>query len=618
MSFQTQVKGAIKKVYKGGKEYRKRANPTIETLLEAKFHHAMTVSGMLGDIPCNRLVIDPGNSISMIDVRTARKGPIPIVKESKLTFQLANGQFGSPIGETKSRQVLDIEGVRVKLRMPVVDSNDSYDVLLGRDWLHAVDAVAHYSKNQYSISRKGKSAVLQGRIYTQKEVELSYDSSTTESESDVTDETESSSSSEGSSSDERENESAQAFLATGIGLDQFDVCPTQSSTLKILRNNPAAMLPVRATEGAAGYDLFSSTCVVVEGKNQVLVPTGISMEIPEGYFGLIKPRSGLALHKKITVDAGVIDRDYGGEIQVLLVNRSHKRFVVEKGDRIAQILIIRNLNPKIEEVATLAGTLRGSSGFGSTGSSELHTNPIGDQDPSVDSQNTPRDRAFLYEILEENNDEVSGYLPETLAEVQLQETASRKLGGSDLPFAPQQSVAEIEISHPAEVNRPCENSNYSANNGWNDLRFGQEVRESEMFESCKNEGEMFAGQLTVEQLVEININPNLSPEQLDAGKQLLWEFRHLFANNLEEMGHTNIVQHEINLKPGVTPYYTPGTHQFAPAELEAIYENLQEELRAGKIIEAEGPWCAPIVVAKKKDGTFRKCIAYNGLNDRTE
>src|SRR6184192_1101811 len=84
------------------------------------------------------------------------------------------------------------------------------------------------------------------------------------------------------------------------------------------------------------------------------------------------------------------------------------------------------------------------------------------------------------------------------------------------------------------------------------------------------------------------------------------------------MGHKNIVQHEINLKPGVTPYYTPGTRRFAPAELEAIYENLQEELKAGKIIESEGPWCAPIIVAKKKDGTFRKCIAYNGLNDRTE
>jgi hypothetical protein len=165
-SFQTQAKGAIKKVYEGGKEYRKRVNPTIETPLEAKFSHAMTVSGMLGDIPCSRLVIDPGNSVSMIDVRTARKGPIPIIKGSKLTFQLANGEIGSPIGETKSRQVIDVEGVKVKLRMPVVESNDTYDVLLGRDWFHAVNAVAHYSQNRYKISCKGKEALLQGRLYT--------------------------------------------------------------------------------------------------------------------------------------------------------------------------------------------------------------------------------------------------------------------------------------------------------------------------------------------------------------------------------------------------------------------------------------------------------------------
>src|SRR6184192_2181419 len=71
------------------------------------------------------------------------------------------------------------------------------------------------------------------------------------------------------------------------------------------------------------------------------------------------------------------------------------------------------------------------------------------------------------------------------------------------------------------------------------------------------------------------------------------------------MGHMNIIQHEINLKPGVTPYYTPGTRRFAPAELEAIYENLQEELKVGKIIESEGPWCAPIVVAKKKGVSIR-------------
>src|SRR3954463_14985858 len=84
------------------------------------------------------------------------------------------------------------------------------------------------------------------------------------------------------------------------------------------------------------------------------------------------------------------------------------------------------------------------------------------------------------------------------------------------------------------------------------------------------------------------------------------------------MGNTHLAEHEIHLKPDVSPYYTPGTRCFAPAEMQVIYENLQDEIRTGKIVEWEGPWCAPIVVAKKKDGSFRKCVAYNGLNERTE
>ena len=84
------------------------------------------------------------------------------------------------------------------------------------------------------------------------------------------------------------------------------------------------------------------------------------------------------------------------------------------------------------------------------------------------------------------------------------------------------------------------------------------------------------------------------------------------------MGNTHLAEHEINLKPEARPYYCPGTWRYAPAELEAIRQNVEEELAAGKIIEYDGPWCAPIVIATKKDGSFCKCIAYNGLNDQTE
>jgi hypothetical protein len=84
------------------------------------------------------------------------------------------------------------------------------------------------------------------------------------------------------------------------------------------------------------------------------------------------------------------------------------------------------------------------------------------------------------------------------------------------------------------------------------------------------------------------------------------------------MEHTSLVKHEINLKPRARPFYCPGTRRLAPAELEALRMNIEEEITSGKIVEYDGPWCAPIVMAKKRDGSFRKCVTYKGLNDRTE
>src|SRR3954463_8099348 len=139
--------------------------------------------------------------------------------------------------------------------MPVVDSRDSYDILLGRDWLHAVNAVAKYSKNMYKISKDGVSAKLQGCIYTQKEVELATSSSesgepSSDEESDAevaTDSTESS----------KEDTEVQAFRAMCLKLEEFDAKPTHR-TLRVVRQETTAKVPVRASKGAAGYDLFSS------------------------------------------------------------------------------------------------------------------------------------------------------------------------------------------------------------------------------------------------------------------------------------------------------------------------------------------------------------------------
>ena len=81
---------------------------------------------------------------------------------------------------------------------------------------------------------------------------------------------------------------------------------------------------------------------------------------------------------------------------------------------------------------------------------------------------------------------------------------------------------------------------------------------------------------------------------------------------------TDFVEHTIELKEGAKPYYAGGVKRFAPAELEFIKGDLKRELEAGKIIQLDGDWCAPITLAKKKDGSYRKCVAYVGLNERTK
>ena len=102
---------------------------------------------------------------------------------------------------------------------------------------------------------------------------------------------------------------------------------------------------------------------------RALIPTGISMAIPPGYEGQIRPRSGLAVKHGIAIvnAPGTIDSDYRGEIQVILINLGSEPWIVKRGDRIAQLVIAPVLSVDLEAVEDLAGTVRGAGGFGSTG-----------------------------------------------------------------------------------------------------------------------------------------------------------------------------------------------------------------------------------------------------------
>ena len=129
-----------------------------------------------------------------------------------------------------------------------------------------------------------------------------------------------------------------------------------------------AIVPTRGSDGAVGYDLYSSEDAVVPCQaGRALVGTGISISLPDGVYGRVAPRSGLAVKHCINVGAGVIDPDYTGEIKVVLFNHGLKDFEIRKGDRIAQLVLERCETPMIKEISIVEDTARGSDGFGSTG-----------------------------------------------------------------------------------------------------------------------------------------------------------------------------------------------------------------------------------------------------------
>lgn len=140
--------------------------------------------------------------------------------------------------------------------------------------------------------------------------------------------------------------------------------------LKIVNksDNP---LPKYESEQSAGLDLraFLPSSVTLKPLQRQLIPTGLFLELEKGFEAQIRPRSGMALKYGVTVlnTPGTIDADYRGEIKILLVNLSDQDYVVNSGERIAQMVISRHESVKIEEVEVLGTTQRGEGGFGSTG-----------------------------------------------------------------------------------------------------------------------------------------------------------------------------------------------------------------------------------------------------------
>mmetsp|Transcript_308 Transcript_308/g.538 ORF Transcript_308/g.538 Transcript_308/m.538 type:complete len:180 (+) Transcript_308:423-962(+) len=154
-------------------------------------------------------------------------------------------------------------------------------------------------------------------------------------------------------------------------------------TLQVKKLSESAQLPTRGSPLSAGYDLYAAEASTIPAQGKGIVKTGIAVNCPEGTYGRVAPRSGLAWKNHIDVGAGVIDADYRGEVGVVLFNHSADEFKVNIGDRVAQLVLEKILMVPIEEVSELDSTKRGAGGFGSTGVSDAKRANIESEAPAA-------------------------------------------------------------------------------------------------------------------------------------------------------------------------------------------------------------------------------------------
>ena len=147
--------------------------------------------------------------------------------------------------------------------------------------------------------------------------------------------------------------------------------PPVAVAIAVLPHAENLNLPSYATEHAAGMDLCAAIAndIALQPGQRTLVPTGLSIALPEGYEAQVRPRSGLALKHGVTVlnSPGTIDADYRGEVQVILANLGNESFTVTRGMRIAQMVVARYSRVEWQQTEQLSATARGAGGFGSTG-----------------------------------------------------------------------------------------------------------------------------------------------------------------------------------------------------------------------------------------------------------
>jgi len=180
-------------------------------------------------------------------------------------------------------------------------------------------------------------------------------------------------------SDSKQTEGEAVSKSEENYANTFQIKFNNNKNLQVHKLNNNAKIPTKATSESIGYDLYATNNVQIPANDNQLISTGLAMTPPKDSYIRIAARSGLALNKKLQVDAGVIDPDYTGEIKVLLSNHSTKPFQINQGDKIAQFVLENVVSAPIKLVSYLKPSSRGDKGFGSSNKldseeSQAHTN----------------------------------------------------------------------------------------------------------------------------------------------------------------------------------------------------------------------------------------------------
>ena len=146
---------------------------------------------------------------------------------------------------------------------------------------------------------------------------------------------------------------------------------TEKLTLRYKKLSENAIAPSKGSIEAAGFDLHSAHDETIPAFGRGLIRTDLQLELPRGCYGRIAARSGFATKNHVSVNAGVIDRDFRGNVAVLLVNHADSDCTVKRGDRVAQLICEKIIQPELREAETLSDTARGEMGFGSSGMGKL-------------------------------------------------------------------------------------------------------------------------------------------------------------------------------------------------------------------------------------------------------